>query len=85
LLALGLALQDRHPAYLVVLGFAVGGLAHLAMDIPNPTGVPLLHPWKRTSLHLWKSGRHEGLLMLASLLVAWLAHRVHGEVGLLLG
>lgn len=41
------------------LGFGLGGLTHVLMDIPNPAGVPLLHPWNRTSLGLWASGRFE--------------------------
>lgn len=40
-----------------VLGFIFGGLTHLIFDIPNPTGIPLVLPWKRYSLNWWKSGR----------------------------
>lgn len=43
-------------------GFACGGLTHLIMDLPNPAGVPILHPWNRFSLNLWRSGQHEMLV-----------------------
>jgi len=36
-------------------GFAAGGVMHLLADWPNPLGVPWIV--KRRSLHLWKSGR----------------------------
>ena len=35
-------------AYLI--GFSAGGLTHLLVDVPNPMGVPVWHPWRRTSL-----------------------------------
>ncbi len=47
----------------IVLGFSAGGLTHLAFDIPNPTGVPVLNPVKNTSLNLWRSGNVEWLLV----------------------
>lgn len=46
----------------VAFGFACGGLTHLAMDIPNPAGVPVIHPWSRTSLDWWRSGENDMLI-----------------------
>jgi membrane-bound metal-dependent hydrolase YbcI (DUF457 family) len=50
----------------VLLGFSVGGLLHLAVDIPNPMGIPLWVPWKRVSLGLWRCGEYEVLLVILS-------------------
>lgn len=41
------------------LGFSIGGLLHLLVDIPNPMGIPILTPYRRFSLKLWKSGKFE--------------------------
>jgi len=46
-----------------LLGFTVGGLLHLAVDFPNPMGIPVLTPYHRLSLNLWKSGRNEGFII----------------------
>ena len=46
-----------------ILGFSVGGLLHLAVDFPNPMGVPVFTPKHRISLNLWKSGKKEGLII----------------------
>jgi inner membrane protein len=55
------------------LGFACGGLAHCLGDLPNPAGVPLIHPWERTSLDWWLSGKYDWTLGLGSLgLALWL-------------
>lgn len=40
-------------------GFSLGGLLHLATDIPNPMGIPILTPKNRFSLKLWESGKNE--------------------------
>ncbi len=42
----------------ILLGFACGGLSHLAADIPNPTGIPVILPTRqyRISLNWWRSG-----------------------------
>lgn len=39
--------------------FSLGGLLHLSVDIPNPMGIPILTPFHRFSLKLWKSGKYE--------------------------
>jgi membrane-bound metal-dependent hydrolase YbcI (DUF457 family) len=48
-------------------GFAAGGVMHLLADWPNPMGVPWII--ERRSLHLWKSGRCD-LIVIA---LAWAA------------
>lgn len=55
-----------HPIllYPALLGFACGGITHLLFDWPNPTGIPWLHPWKRHSLKLWKSGQADLALVM---------------------
>ena len=42
----------------VVAGFTAGGIMHLIMDVPNPSGIPILTPMARSrwSLHWWRSG-----------------------------
>ncbi len=47
----------------VLLGFSMGGLLHLLVDWPNPMGIPVLTPYSRFSLHLWKSGKNEYLIV----------------------
>ena len=54
-----------------IVGFAVGGLTHLCMDIPNPKGVWLLLPRRPVSLKLWKSGSGDLLISAACLAAAW--------------
>lgn len=65
LLAGGLWQAAQLPGSLAV-GFAVGGLTHLLMDVPNPMGVPLWVPWRRKSLRWWRSGEHEIFLVAGS-------------------
>ena len=50
----------------ILAGYAIGGLVHLLLDIPNPMGIPILLPHKRISLNLWRSGQAEWLLHLAA-------------------
>lgn len=59
----------------IAFGFALGGVSHLAADLPNPQGIPLL--WKkRTSLDLWKSGRADTLVAGAAWALAlWFTDR----------
>lgn len=35
---------------MAVFGFSLGALTHVFGDLLTPAGVPVLHPWKRTSL-----------------------------------
>lgn len=56
-----------------LVGFSLGGLLHLLVDLPNPMGIPIVHPWKRrTSLKWWKSGENEALLIIGAWLPATL-------------
>lgn len=47
------------------LGFSIGGLLHTLTDLPNPMGVPVLHPWRRSSLRWWSSGKREWIIVTA--------------------
>jgi inner membrane protein len=49
--------------------FCIGGLTHLLMDWPNPMGIPVLHPTRRSSLRLWASGKNELVLVLVTWVV----------------
>lgn len=49
-----------------MVGFAIGCLLHLLTDLPNPMGIPILTPWHRFSLNLWKSGHNEILIILVA-------------------
>lgn len=49
-------------------GFALGGLFHLLADSPNPRGIPWFWGTHRLSLHLWKSGRCDVIVVT----LAWL-------------
>ena len=74
--ALGLlAEQWWAPA---LLGFAVGGLMHLVMDLPNPSGIRLLHPYRqRATLNWWRGDQMVTPLVLLSWLAgAWSLHQV---------
>lgn len=53
-------------------GFALGGLAHLLGDWPNPTGVPWLWPRDRSrhSLRWWVSGHYDTAISLFAWLIA---------------
>lgn len=52
----------RYPLAAPAFGFAAGGIMHLLADWPNPLGVPWLFA-QRHSLHLWKSGRCDYLII----------------------
>lgn len=45
--------------YSALFGLACGALTHVLMDVQNPSGVPVLHPWRRHSLNWWGSGERE--------------------------
>ncbi len=51
----------------LAIGAAVGSLAHILGDAPNPMGIPWLVPHRRVRLGkkgLWRSGQHEVLMTL---------------------
>lgn len=50
------------------LGFSIGGLLHLLYDLPNPMGIPLITPYRRISLNLWKSGKNEFFIITITLI-----------------
>jgi inner membrane protein len=52
-----------------LIGFLFGGVIHLLVDLPNPLGIPILTPYNRFSLKLWKSGKNETLITLLSLVL----------------
>lgn len=51
----------------LLFGFSAGGVMHLLADWPNPMGVPWVYG--RHSLHLWKSGQCDAIIVV----VAWCA------------
>jgi putative membrane protein len=54
-----------HAYWLPIWAYSLGGLMHLLCDLPNPTGVPFLHPKKRRkSLNWWKSGENENIIFI---------------------
>lgn len=55
----------------ILLGFFLGGLTHIVVDWPNPMGIPLIHPQKRHSLKLWRSGEYEVAIIAVFALFAW--------------
>ena len=57
--------MKRTPLAAPAFGFAAGGIMHLLADWPNPLGVPWLLT-KRHSLHWWKSGRCDYLIIVAA-------------------
>lgn len=59
---------------LILFGYASGGLIHLLCDLPNPTGIPILHPRKRRkSLNWWKSGEYENAITLMLTVLSFVA------------
>ena len=81
-LALGVVSAMHLPAgwAVALLGVAAGAFSHLLVDWPNPTGIPLLHPWARHSLRWWRSGEREipiVLLAFAMSLSIWLPDLLH--------
>jgi membrane-bound metal-dependent hydrolase YbcI (DUF457 family) len=53
----------------ILLGFSLGGILHLLVDLPNPMGIPILTPFHRFSLKLWKSGKFEPAICFVALIV----------------
>lgn len=63
----------NHLLGVIFYAYSIGGLMHLAMDIPNPMGVPLLTPSKksRVSLNWWKSGKYDLIISLTILCLSF--------------
>ena len=58
---------DLQPWASAALGFAVGGLLHLLMDLPNPSGIRFLHPFRqRITLNWWRGDQMVTPLVLLS-------------------
>ena len=80
LAALLLSLGLTHEWKGVAIGFCIGGISHLLVDYPNPMGIPVVHPWERTSLNLWKSGSNELFIKLFFFFMAGLSLSVGSTV-----
>lgn len=67
LLLVGAWWADHQPVPgALLLGFALGGLAHWLGDLGTPMGVPVWHPFRRTSLRLWRTGPSEWIPVAAA-------------------
>lgn len=65
----------------VALGASVGALTHILGDAPNPMGIPWLLPHRRIrwgKRGLWRSGQHEGLIVLGYAALGALLWRLSG-------
>lgn len=60
-----------------LLGFSIGGLLHLLVDLPNPMGIPILTPVHRNSLNLWKSGEMEPLIYVLAAIFVFYIYDLH--------
>lgn len=49
--------------YAFLLGYFMGGISHLIVDIPNKKPIPIFTPFDRFSLNIWKSGEFEKLIV----------------------
>lgn len=79
----GFLSMHEHVWAVVVLGFAVGGLMHLAMDIPNPSGIRILHPYRqRVSFNWWRGDQMVWPLVYCSWFAGLLALHWAGVVHL---
>lgn len=54
-------LGDYIPYFFI--GYALGGILHLLVDLPNLQPIPILTPWDKFSLKLWRSGKMEPLIV----------------------
>ena len=78
-------IQTNGILRMALAGFVAGGVMHLLMDVPNPTGIPILTPMARSrwSLRLWRSGNAleplAGMVMtIMAGAVLWFAAYPHG-------
>lgn len=51
------------------LGASCGGLIHLLWDIPNKKPIPMFTLWDRVGLNLWKSGKFESEIVMATFFI----------------
>ncbi|WP_210498431.1 metal-dependent hydrolase [Vibrio crassostreae] len=51
----------------IFVGVGMGGLIHLLWDIPNKKPVPMVTLWDKVGLNLWKSGRFEPQITIATI------------------
>ena len=67
---------QTESGFWILFGFAVGGLVHLLVDWPNPTGIPIMTPLRRSrhSLKLWRSSEHTLLISMVFLAGAFGLH-----------
>lgn len=81
LLAGSYHLASQDTGYWILFGFAVGGIAHLVVDIPNPTGVPIWGPFRRNrkSLKWWKSREMEIPIVFVFGMTATILHHWTGN------
>jgi inner membrane protein len=61
----------------ILLGFSIGGLLHLLVDLPNPMGIPILSPMHRFSLNLWNSGQFEKTIIVLSVSFTLYCYDIH--------
>lgn len=52
------------------VGVSSGCIAHWLGDVPNKQGLPIFTPWDRFALHLWPSGKNEGITIVLILIAA---------------
>lgn len=66
-----LGLMAVSKLWIYPLAFSLGGLLHLLMDLPNPSGIPVIYPTrKRKSLKWWRSGENELLINMTMGIIA---------------
>jgi len=55
-----------------LVGYSIGGILHLIVDIPNKKPIPIFTLKDKLALHLWKSGKYENLIIaFFVVVVAW--------------
>lgn len=54
--------------YSFFLGYFLGGISHLIVDIPNKKPIPIFTPFDRFSLNIWKSGEFEKIIVIIFLI-----------------
>lgn len=80
-------------AWELAFAFAVGGLTHVLVDMPNPMGVPIFSPFHRYRLGAkfsrkkagnefgwWKSGEHDVLIAAIYIGIGYFSLRASGAI-----